>query len=447
MQKVLICFLLLTLAIPFPASVFAEEETIEEKATIVVYTKTLEGDLIQGINISLKTNNYDQAKNTDVQGKAVFSGLQAGEYTIKINLTEGSNYELTSGEIATKNKTVQAGEQVEVYFGVKPKQKETVNQKEDNEQTIEIKLPTRFYLPTSTTTKLQGYTKDQLKSIQNFTLHVPDIAKIVFNTSIDLSMNETVTRLNKLDQYVFMDHPGEVSIATDLMPELNKPATVTLYGLNFVSLGSDYTPAIMKDDAEAGKNVENIILTGSSAVSFDVTEFSTYSIRPTLKFEELEYDVDQPEHEIEGMIDDLDSEIIVYLNDEKLTQAVSISDDGSFTVPVELQEGENIVQVIATGISEQSTTERLTIINTTTDTQEEDGTNSFTLIIAILLILSGIGLVTAYLIKTKKIKLFKKKDTTTKTKPQFDSRLLTPEEKAAYDTKISNKESELTPKM
>lgn len=453
MRKLLTYILLVLLTVPVPLTVFAQDEEVlgeeqvqEETSTIVVYARTLEGDMIQGINISVKSDSYDQAKNTDVQGKAVFADLAAADYTVSINLTEGSLYTLAAGELASKPRTLAAGEQSEVYFGVKLK---NIDEGKDEEvpEEVEIELPSSFHLPTSTTTELKGSTADDLKAVRNFTLHVPDVAKIVYNETLDLSNEDTIKKLNKLDQYVFLDHPGEVSIATDLIPELDKPATITLYGLSFVSLGNDYQPTIVKDDQDAGDAVKNVTLTGSAAISFDVESFSTYAVRPTLKFDQTDYEVNETNHEIKGMVDDLNSEVTIYLNDEKLTKVVDINDDGSFVIPVDLVGGENVVQVIATGISEQSATESLTITNTSPDApQAEKESTDMSLILGLLLILGGVGLGVGYLVKTKKIKLFNKKNKQVVTpNRQFDHRLLTPEERVEYGTE--EEKPVLRPKM
>jgi len=440
MKKVVIrvLFILLLFAQFLPISLSIAQA---EKATLTVYVQDNSGEKLEGIDISVTgPGNYDGTKSTGSEGTASFTELIDGDYVTTINLLTGSNYELVAGESSSKTRTLSAGDTETVYFHLKLKTTDETNGEEE-ETTGNAEIPTKFYQTGSTTTDISDYTEEQLASIKNFTLHIPDFAKIVFTQSVDLSSKEAIGRLKGLDQYVFLDQKGEVAIASDLMPELNKPATITLYGLNFESLGTGYSPVILKDDNEANSSeVTNVTLTGANTITFDVKGFSAYAVRPTLTFEETELETDQEEFTLEGKIDDLDSEFTVFLNDKRQDSDVTINDDGTFSLTLKLKKGENTVQVSATGASEQTFAEIVTI-NYKPSQGSGSGTD-WTMIAGIGLI--GLGLVCGgvYYYKTKYLP--KKRATQTtglgsgslkksgQTGDQFDSRLLTPEERAVF---------------
>jgi|GEM_PF-6983225 len=417
-------------------------------ATINVHVQTSVGDKVEGIEITLAgPNSYEQTDSTDSSGVAQFIDLEIGEYTAKIKLLAGGNYELVAGEVASKTRTVAADEIEEIYFGVKIKEGDEVNgeEEEEEEEEANAKIPSAFYKSGSTSTDLSNYSTDQLKAVNNFTLHQPDFSKIVYTQAVDLSSTTAQSRLANLDQYVFLDQLGEVAIASDLMPELDKSATVTLYGLSFVTLGTDYKPTIMKDDVDPeADEVSNITLSGSDTISFDVSGFSAYAVRPTLLFEETEISTETETYTLSGKVDDLDSEITVFMNDSRVNKAITVEDDGTFVVELELEEGENVVQITATGASEQSHAQALTI--TYTPAAGTSKGTDWTLYAGIALLVVGIGSGGYYYYKTKYLPRKQAQGDPLapspldkKTEKGFDSRLLTPEERIVFNNEENGK--------
>ncbi len=339
--------------------VFAEEAPLLDKGQITVYTQTSIGNPVSAISITVQGSGYQQTKNTDDSGKALFDNLDPKKYTVIINLTSNNFYELVSGEVVSKERTIVGGAKEEVYFGLKAK---LTNGASEEEEEIKVELPSIFRRTGSSTTNLTNLTKADLTSLKEFVLHIPNITKVLFKEEVNLSADDTIGKLRKLDSYVFMDHVGEVTIASDLMPELNKRATITFYGLNIIAPTKDYIPLIVKDDQEGSKMISNVKLLNKNSISFDVDGFSTYAFRPTFVIDQDDIEITEDyTYIITGKIDDLDAEITVYLNNKKQDDKIEINEDGSFDINVVLDEGKNIVQIMARGISEQTNAEIIEI--------------------------------------------------------------------------------------
>jgi len=433
-------FLITCLFLTQTLSVFSQSST-----KVIVYVRTTAGDLVSGVSITLTATDYSKTLTTDEQRKATVDLTAAGVYTAKISLPSSSSYMLTDTEIDSKQTTVSEGETDEIYFGVKLKPADETN----NEEELKATLPSAFTKSGSTTTKVDKLSNDQLKAVTNFTLHIPNKSKIVFNKAVNLSGEDTIGRLARLDQYVFMEEVGEVGLASDLMPELDTQATITLYGLNIINLGEGYKPAILKDDlVPSSTEVKNIKLDGTNSVSFQVEGFSTYSYIPTLQLDNNELTTDVAEYEVTGRIDDLDSEIIAFLNDERINQDIPINADGTFKIALTLAEKENELQITATGSSKQMTSETLEITFNTQEniTPAKTKNTNYTNLAAFALIALGLSTgIGYYLYKNKYLKRKQKSIKMPVRKDQFDSRLLTPEEKAIFDVPGDDKQQ--VPKM
>lgn len=419
--------------------VFAEEEDPPAEpptsTTLSVFTQTSSGERVSDINIEVSGPDYRQTKSTNTQGTAVFTITQEGNYSVQINIQSNPNFELLSTEVNTKSIEMTLDNAKSIYFGVKRK---TVDEADDEEENTSIQLPKIFLGEDSETTILEEKTTDQLKSINELTLHNVGVSKIRFKNKIDLSGEDTITRMNKLDQYVFMQNKGEVTIASDLMPELNLPATITFYNLNFVQLDKDYTPMILKDEQEADLSVTDVSLSNGNTITFDVRGFSSYAIRPTLKFDSKEIETNEQTYLLNGKIDDLDSELTIFINDEKQDLETQINSDGSFEIMVPIIQKETIVQVLAVGVAEQTYSEVVKITNPTIDQQEtkdndEEGIDFTLMAIIITGVLLTMG-VTGYLYY-KKYYLSKRtpRSIQKNTSPKYDPRLLTQEEKMALE--------------
>ncbi len=423
------------------------EETTND-GILAIYVQTADNDKIQGMSINLRSTNYNQNKTTDVQGKAVFDELEYGTYTVTINLPDNSEYILVAGEVAEKTVDIDSSDVKTIYFGVKP----NPNYKDPNEpEKLEIKLPNIFK---GSTTSLNEKTKDELKNIENFTLEIPDKIKVIFKEKIDLSSDDTISRLNELDKYVVMNQLGLITIKSDLMPELDKPAKITFFDINYVPLGKDYLPTILTDSKLNTTTVKNITLRGNK-IEFEVTGFSTYSLKPQMTIEEVPNTTEQDTIQIKGEIDDLDASIIVYLNGQLLNQDITISNEGKFNINLNLDKQENKIKILATGISGEQITKNFDVTYANAQNQEQlptQGDNvskTVSIILSVFLITTGVSTGIWYYYRTKNnlpLWPFEKKDENLENKEtekiNYDTRLLTPEEKELFLKKDKNEKND-----
>ena len=105
-----------------------------------------------------------------------------------------------------------------------------------------------------------------LESVNNLELGISSVGKITWNGTVDVEREDTAM---DLDAYIDITR-GRVSLNSGALPELNKPATITLYNITVRN------PAFLKDGA---------ICTGCQLVSysnntlvFTVPGFSTYEV-------------------------------------------------------------------------------------------------------------------------------------------------------------------------
>lgn len=410
-----------------PISLLVNVSAVDPAGTsgLNVFVKSATNDPIPAINITLTgPSSYSNNADTDTTGESTFSSLAAGDYTAVINLTESDPYVLKTGEQASKTVALADGETKNITF--------TVTSKTPTDETTtptDLQLPDAFTQTGSTSTNLTKYTDAQLKAIKNFTLHVPGFAKILFKQPIDLSKSKD--KISQMDQFVFLQNLGQVSVASELAPELDKPATVTLYGLKYNPIGENYTPLITKDNqVPTDTEVKNVKLVGTDSITFDVAGFSTYSLKPILHFNQTAITADTQNYTLQGQVDDLNSKIAVSVNGNRTGQTIEVATDGTFNADLTLKRGDNQVEVSATGIAEQVTTSDLTI-------KYGSATNSsfssnLTLIMGIVLVIGGVIFGGYYLYKTKYLPK-KRKSNTVKIQSSYDSRLLTPEERRVFN--------------
>lgn len=118
-------------------------------------------------------------------------------------------------------------------------------------------------------------TREQHEKIENFELGRNNIGKIFFlefiNLSHDTSENswEPPRKIINLRDFTNISF-NRIYLDSENLPELNKPATLTLEGLSFEN------PRILKDEIACG-NACNILSYISGTLTFNVDSFSTYS--------------------------------------------------------------------------------------------------------------------------------------------------------------------------
>ncbi len=116
-------------------------------------------------------------------------------------------------------------------------------------------------------TKFSGDTTDfskesNLKAVDDLVLDIPTNGKIDFSgQSVDVSNAN-------LDAYVQISY-NLISVDSSNLPELNKPATLTLYGLSFGN------PVVLKDGSECSDC--NVISYSNGDLTFTVQHFTNYT--------------------------------------------------------------------------------------------------------------------------------------------------------------------------
>ena len=146
---------------------------------------------------------------------------------------------------------------------------------------------------------------------------------------------------NDLGKYVKIER-GQVSIDTEFLPQLNKPATITIYNLNLLT-----TPEILKDGLENSDAVTNLNYEANT-LSFDVNEFSTYTIKPKLIIYTPPKETTKEVVEINGRTSDSLTNIKIYLPYNIVTEITEFDEKGNFSFEVPLMGNSNQYKVVTT---------------------------------------------------------------------------------------------------
>ncbi|HOU75982.1 MAG TPA: DUF459 domain-containing protein [Candidatus Dojkabacteria bacterium] len=189
------------------------------------------------------------------------------------------------------------------------------------------KIPDIFIQEGSNTTNLSNLTLENSKAVKDLTLEILNVGSIQFTEDIDLSANELKDSFSQLDKFIKINQ-GEVEVDTAQLPQLNKPAKITIHNINLLE-----TPVILKDGNLDEGNVSNIILENQT-LSFNVTGFSRYTIKPSIGLTALPITKDQEVTTINGVTSDPNSLIIAKLPHNIAITVEKIESDGSFSVEV-----------------------------------------------------------------------------------------------------------------
>ncbi len=121
----------------------------------------------------------------------------------------------------------------------------------------------------NTTTSFIMLNDSQLAGVQNMTLEISDIAKVVFNEQINLTEDAANNTLD-LSAYINLS-TNRIEINTTTLTGLQKSATIYIYNLNFTD------PVILKNGVACpAADCIKISYTNSTLI-FNVTHFTVYS--------------------------------------------------------------------------------------------------------------------------------------------------------------------------
>lgn len=203
-----------------------------------------------------------------------------------------------------------------------------------------ISLPAEFKETGSETTDLSKIA-DPAK-VDDLTLDTKK-HKVKFKETVDLSATDTKNKFKELEKYVITDQIGKLTVDSGSLPVLNKTATITMKGLNFVK-----TPKVLVDGKE-DKTVVSNIQYKDGVLSFDVTHFSTFTAAPTVGINEPadKFENRQKEITLKGSVSDPTASVSAKLNNRDLGKLKVATDTGKFEKLVDLDEGANKLVVSA----------------------------------------------------------------------------------------------------
>lgn len=214
----------------------------------------------------------------------------------------------------------------------------------------DIKLPAEFS-QTGGSTNLTAIA-DPAK-VENLILDT-DANTIKFNEALDLSATETKDKFKDLATYVKADQKGIVTVDSKNLPVLNKKATITMKALSFLK-----TPKILVDGKENKAVVSNIVYKDGT-LTFDVTNFSTFTAVPTVEIKEpvANFETRDKKVTLKGTVSDPTASVSAKLNQKDLGKLKVATDSGEFSKEVDLEEGKNnfIVSALATNLATASAT-------------------------------------------------------------------------------------------
>ncbi len=113
--------------------------------------------------------------------------------------------------------------------------------------------------------------EDDITAVQNVELGINNVGKIKFNAPVSLTRENAVI---DLDTNVIIEQ-DKVEIKSSVVPELNKPATITLYNVD------ETNPQILKDGVVCTAPQCVINSFENKTLTFTVTGFSVYTIQET----------------------------------------------------------------------------------------------------------------------------------------------------------------------
>jgi|GEM_PF-4578764 len=431
-------------------------------------TAKADSTVVAGLTFTLYLNSVGSANERDSKTSTTtptnFEDTPLGVYYVSAKIPANSDYILSTGVSENQKVTLTSTNKfVVVEFKLTKKPTE---QEQALALVKAIALPAQFTKVGSNSTLLSSLTLANFAAYPNFTLDNPEKNKVQYLGTIDFSNTEESSKLALLGEYVDLEKYGRVSIDTNVLKFLNKKAKVTMSGIKLVNWPGEATALIAKDGKDEPVEVSNVALSADGKLSFEVTGFSTYVLKPRVRIDESNltpksdaevqapentFTTDQEKLTITVASDNLDAEIMMYRNSEVVATKPTLSSEGKFSQEIELVNGNNRIRVIATLPNGEKAEEIITIVRETQSTGNNTlpsqilriGTFVVAIIIGLVLIIIGIGIVRkgkksqeeeeleAHMMQREALR--KPAEPTEPEKPKYDKNLLTLEEKVQYD--------------
>ncbi len=225
-----------------------------------------------------------------------------------------------------------------------------VNQGRTNVSVTGVVLPQNF----KANLDFNNVNSTNASSIKGFVLESEEIGnKIEWLEPLDFSGEGLGEKFKNLDQYVNLDHGGLVEIDSNNLPIFNKKAKVTLTQLN-LNVTEGRMPILLKDGALPKEGEISNVSYANNSLSFVVSSFSKYTIKPTLSVTPCEFN-QADVCLLKGSVDDYNSIVTLrvetsknYFSDEN----IHLNLDGSFEKQIVGRAGEDSkVDIIVKGVS------------------------------------------------------------------------------------------------
>lgn len=221
----------------------------------------------------------------------------------------------------------------------------------DSESTKEspvrsVKLHESLTTPGSRTTDLS--TLRTPEAVEDFTLEIPLIGRVVFRGAVDLTTDPAIDVLKQLEKYLVI-RPLEIEINVAVTDAFKVPMELFLYRVPFV-----WDPDITHDGVDISRDkvsrYTRTTIDGIDTISFIVTEPGLYRLRPRLDiFLDAESSTRRSPLTVNGRVADPKAVVRATVNTTDLP-ADSISIDqrtGQFSLNIPLDPGSNILIVRA----------------------------------------------------------------------------------------------------
>lgn len=194
------------------------------------------------INQSYVWYNLDSGSNTTITGNTTFN-TSSGLHTLYL-------FANNSGGTTGKNVTF------------------TVN-------LTKLSVNNDNYNGQGSTTDFNASSYEDLQNLSGIILEIPASGKIVFNEPINVT-NDSSPNDNSIDLSSHTTISSNfIEINTDFLPNFNKSATLSLYGLSFTD------PTILRNGELCPSDICTEVSYSSGTLVFNVTQFSNYSAQET----------------------------------------------------------------------------------------------------------------------------------------------------------------------
>lgn len=126
------------------------------------------------------------------------------------------------------------------------------------------------YSNSGSSTDFIKYSFEEIQNLENIVFDKPLYGKIQFNDAINVTDTNSTNNIIDINKYVSISY-NSISVNSTALSNFNKSATITLYGLNYIS------PRILRDGLPCPETECVFQSYSFGTIMFNVTHFTTYS--------------------------------------------------------------------------------------------------------------------------------------------------------------------------